>query len=141
MKNIFIVLSMSVVLWTLSGCSNKDIESLQDEKAQLTNELVDLQQRISEKDVEISLLKESVSVLTSKRSELTTSVKMVRWSSIARNENDAFYDLTNMYRIHSDHVLKDDWYVIKHNYFQIELVGYEDAKKLQISIRCDWSVG
>lgn len=79
---------MGLVLGLISGCSNKDLESLNEEKERLTNEIVEL--KISEKDEEIVLLIEGNINLTTKRSELTNSLKMVRWSSNARNYNDTF---------------------------------------------------
>lgn len=36
--------------------------------------------------------------------------------------------------IHSEHIIKEDWYVINDDYFQIELLEYENAKKVDFYI-------
>ncbi len=41
-----------------------------------------------------------------------------------------FTNLEEIYKIHSNHEIKDDWYLIKDDYFQIELLQYENAKKV-----------
>ncbi|WP_169716167.1 hypothetical protein [Ureibacillus manganicus] len=61
---------------------------------------------------------------------------MVRWSAIARlgDYDHSFYELKDIYKIHSDHEINDDWYVINDDYFQIELLEFENAKKVDFYI-------
>ncbi|WP_062105643.1 hypothetical protein [Bacillus niameyensis] len=69
---------------------------------------------------------------------------MVRFSSYARLDdyNDTFDNLEFIYKIHSDYVIKDDWYVINDEYFQIELLDYENAKKVDFySLRLESDIG
>lgn len=126
-KIILILLTFTFV----SGCTN-DLETFKEEKELLTNENLELRRLISEKDEEIKLLKEGNLNETAKLSELRNSLEMVRWSSIARlnDFNNTFDNLINIYKIHSEHAIKDNWYVINDDYFQIELLNYENAKKV-----------
>jgi hypothetical protein len=119
-------------LLLISGCANKDLESFNEEKVRLTNEILELKKLIAEKDEEIVHLKKVNSNETTKLGELRKSLDMVRFSSYARldDNNDTFDHLKNIYKIDSDYVVKDDWYVINADYFQIELLGYENAKKV-----------
>ncbi|MFD1779085.1 hypothetical protein ACFSFW_10440 [Fredinandcohnia salidurans] len=116
----------------VSGCTNTDSVTFKEEKELLTNEILELKRLNSEKDEEIKLLKESNLSETTKLSEQKTSLEMIRWSSIARlnDYNNTFDNLTNIYKLHSDHIIKDDWYVINDDYFQFELLKYENATKV-----------
>jgi len=130
-KKIFIGMLLFTLL-LISGCSNKELDQIHVEKEQLTSEVSQLKKLIAEKDEEISSLEEDYSTNKTEVGELTKSLKMVRWSSIARLDdyNNSFYDLEEIYKIHSNHAIKDDWYVINDEYFQIELLDYENAKKV-----------
>ncbi|NLC03902.1 MAG: hypothetical protein GX787_06455, partial [Tissierellia bacterium] len=63
---------------------------------------------------------------------LNETINMVRASSQARLDdyNDIFSYLEKKYKIHSEYEIIDDWYVINEDYFQIELLGYENATKV-----------
>jgi len=132
MKKIFIILLLGLGLLLISGCTNKDLVSFNEEKVRLTNEILELKKLISEKDEEINHLKKVNSDETTKLGELRESLDMVRFSSYARLDdyNDTIDNLKNIYKINSDYVIKDDWYVINEDYFQIELLEYENAKKV-----------
>ncbi|WP_047983239.1 hypothetical protein [Ornithinibacillus californiensis] len=131
MKKLILLLFIGGIL-LISGCSNNDLESLQEEKERLTNEVLELKELVLEKEDEIRLLKENNSDESIKLTERTKSLEMVRWSSIARSHDssNSFYDLPTMYKLHSEHIIKDDWYVISDDYFQIELLNYDNAKKV-----------
>lgn len=130
MNNKIIIGILLFTLLLISGCSNKELDTIHAEKEQLASEISQLKKLIAEKDKKISSLEEVNSNKTTAFGELTKTLKMVRWSSIARDYNNSFYDLEEIYKIHSNHVIKDDWYVINDEYFQIELLGYENAKKV-----------
>lgn len=135
MKKLLLVLLISLLL--ISGCTNDDLEVFNEEKELLTNEILELKEQISEKDEEILKLKGiNKNVFSNKVDELrelTESLEMVRFSAYSRlnDYNDSFDNLKNVYKIESKHVIKDDWYVISDDYFQIELSGYENAKKVE----------
>lgn len=99
---------------------------------QQANEMEQFNKLLIEKEEEISRLEELYATKIMELSNVTESLGMVRWSSIARldNYNHSFYNLENIYKIHSNYEIKDDWYVIKDDYFQIELLQYENAKKV-----------
>lgn len=135
MKKIFIGMLLFTIL-LISGCSNKELDQIHAEKEQLTSVISQLNKIITEKDEEISSLEEDYSNNITELGELTKSLEMVRWSSIARLDdyNNSFYDLEEIYKIHSNHAIEDDWYVINDEYFQIELLDYENAKKVDFYI-------
>ena len=124
---IFVIISLLV-----SGCTNKEVDTFNEEKEKLTNEIIELKKLISEKDEKISNLEKVSSERKTELYELKDSLTMVRYSASARlyDYNDTFSNLKNTYKIHSNNVIKDDWYVINEDYFQIELLEYEDAIKV-----------
>lgn len=128
-KNIMILILFIFIFVFVSGCTNNDSVTFKEEKELLSNEILELKRLNSEKDEEIKLLKESNQSETTKLSEQKTSLEMIRWSSIARlnDYKDTFDNLTNIYKLHSEHTIKDDWYVINDDYFQLELLKYENA--------------
>lgn len=131
------IIGFSIIIsLIISGCNKKDIDSFNAEKELLTNEIIELQEVISKKDEEINNLKDKISKITIEKSELIESLKMVRFSSYSRltDYNDSFDNLKNVYKIDSNHTIRDDWYVINDDYFKIELLGYEDAKKVDFYI-------
>jgi len=99
---------------------------------QQANEVSQLNKLLTEKEETINRLEELYATKITELSNATESIEMIRWSSNARidDENLLFYNLENIYRIHSNHEIKDDWYVIKDDYFHIELLQYENAKKV-----------
>lgn len=131
MKKINCILMVLLILQT-SGCSDKDLDAFNEEKEQLTNEISELKSIISKKDKEIAHLENINSDYRTKINELSKSLEMIRFSSYARlnDYNDTFSNLENIYKINSDYKIKDDWYVINDDYFEIELLGYEDALKV-----------
>lgn len=144
MKRKFNVLLIGLGLSLISGCTNKDLESFNEEKVQLSNEIIELKKLISEKDEEINHLKKVNSDMTSKLGELRKGLNMVRFSSYARLDdyNDTFENLKNIYKVDSDYDIQDDWYVIKGDYFQIELLEYKNAKKVDFySLRLESEEG
>lgn len=132
MKKKGIILISLIILISISGCNNKTINSFKEEKELLTKEIVKLQELISVKDKEINNLKDSISKITTERNELKESLKMSRFSSYSRlnDYNDSFDNLIDVYKISSKYTIKDDWYVLNEDYFHIELLGYENAKKV-----------
>lgn len=121
-----------IIALFISGCISKNVDSLNEELEQLTDEMVKLQGLISEKDEEILQLKERISEITVERDELMESIEMVRFSSYARlnDYNDSFDNLNRIYHIKSPNIIRDDWYIVSGDYFEMELLGYEDAKKV-----------
>lgn len=132
MKKKVIVLISIAILILISGCTNKAISSFKEEKDLLTKEIVKLQELISGKDKEINNLKDSISKIRAEKNELKESLKMSRFSSYSRlnDYNDSFDNLIDVYKISSNYTIKDDWYVLNGDYFDIELLGYENAKKV-----------
>lgn len=118
-----------IILLLISGCTNKELDTINEEKELLTNEVLQLKKLISEKDEVINRLK-------TESTELKDSLVMVRFSSYSRlnDYNNSFDDLEKIYKIHSKYEIKDDWYVINDDYFQIELLEYENAKKVDFYI-------
>lgn len=121
-----------IIALFISGCISKNVDSLNEELEQLTDEMVKLQGLISEKDEEILQLKERISEITDERDELMESIEMVRFSSYARlnDYNDSFDNLNRIYHIKSPNIIRDDWYIVSGDYFEMELLGYEDANKV-----------
>ncbi|SOC44541.1 hypothetical protein [Ureibacillus acetophenoni] len=133
-----------LALLIISGCSNAELDTTHAENEQLSNENSQLKELIAKKDVEISSLKELYSTKISELSVATKSLEMVRWSAMARLDdyNQSFYALEEIYKIHSNHEVKDDWYVINDDYFEIELLSYENAKKVDFySLRMESDEG
>lgn len=121
-----------IALLLMSGCMNKEIEVFYEEKERLTNEILDLKKQISEQDKKIDRLEKDNSNKRAQLRELTESLYMIRASSYDRLDdyNNSFGNLQNIYKINSNHVIKDDWYIINEDYFQIELLEYKSAKSV-----------
>lgn len=132
MKKILIVFVMVLLILQTSGCTNKVLDAFNEEKEQLTNEISKLKSIISKKDKEIAHLENANSDYRDKINELSKSLEMIKFSSYARlnDYNDAFSNLEKIYKINSNYKIRDDWYVINDDYFEIELLGYEDALKV-----------
>lgn len=132
MTNKVIIGTLIFTLLLFTGCSNKELVTINAEKEELTNEISQLKKLISEKDEKLVSLEEVYSNKLNELRELTKSLEMVRASANLRlgNYSHSFNNLENIYKIHSNHVIKDDWYVINDDYFQIELLEYENAKKV-----------
>ncbi len=137
MRKKFIVVILIGILIIIFGLSNKGLHILEEEKDQLSDEVTQLEEMIVEKDHRIEQLEKLNENKTEKLKELTETVKMVRASSYARLDDyeDIFDYLEDKYKIHSEYVIEDDWYVINDDYFQIELLGYENAKKVDFYIQ------
>lgn len=99
MKRKVILVFFIIITLFISGCADKEADSFNEEREQLTNEIVKLQGLITEKDEEILQLKEKISDLTDERDELMESIEMVRFSSYTRlnDYNDSFDNLKNIY--------------------------------------------
>lgn len=134
-RGIIITLLMGIILF-ISGCSDDDLNSFNEEQELLNNRISELEEQISEKDEEIKRLKNSVSAVTEERDQLKESIGMIRFSAYARLEDyeKSFDNLKNIYKISSKHVIMDDWYVIQEEKFQLELLGFEEAKKVDFYI-------
>lgn len=132
MKKLFIVLLIGLVLLSVSGCDNRNLVAFKEEKEILSNENLELKKIISEKDKEIDRLRKDNSNKMNELAELKESIDMIRFSSYVRLDdyNHSFNNLKNIYNINSNYLIKDDWYVISEDFFQIELLGYENAKKV-----------
>ncbi|NLY45049.1 MAG: hypothetical protein GX053_03540 [Tissierella sp.] len=102
----------------------------------LAEEIIELKTKISKKDEEINQLKKINLGKDVELKELRESRDMIRFSAYARlgDYNESFDNLGKVYRINSEHEIKDDWYLINNDYFEIELLGYEDALKVDFYI-------
>lgn len=109
--------------------ASKEQKTFNGEKEPLTQEIIELNEIIAEKNEEINRLKKLNSNKMTEIKELRESIEMVRFSAYARVD-DSFDNLKNIYNISSKHMIKDDWYVIQENYFDIELLGYEHAEQV-----------
>lgn len=128
-----IIIGMFIFTFLLIlGCSNTELDKINEENEQLTSEIFQLKEIIAEKDKEISYLEEVYSKKINELAEATNTIKMVRESAMTRlvDYDQSFYYLKEIYKVHSDHEIKDDWYIINDEKFQIELLGYESAKKV-----------
>lgn len=128
-----IIIGMFIFTFLLIlGCSNTELDKINEENEQLTSEIFQLKEIIAEKDKEISYLEEVYSKKINELAEATKTIKMVRESAMTRlvDYDQSFYYLKEIYKVHSDHEIKDDWYIINDEKFQIELLGYESAKKV-----------
>lgn len=98
----------------------------------LPDKILELQGQISKKDEEINRLKKVNSAKDAQIKELWENLNMVRFSSYARLEDysESFDNLKEVYKINSNYEIIDDWYLITDDYFEIELLGYEDAIKI-----------
>lgn len=136
MKKIVLIGMIAVILSLVLGCNNKDLSTFNEEKVQLANEILELKKLVSEKNENINQLEQIISNRTNELEQLEESLEMIRFSSYARlsDYNDTFDNLEKIYRINSNYIIKDDWYIISDDYFQIELLGYENAKKVDFYI-------
>lgn len=129
-----IIIGMFIIsLLIFSGCANNELDIFNEEKEQLTNEILELKKLVSKKDDEINYLQRLNTNKTAELKELRDSIDMVRFSSYARLDdyNDTFFNLKENYKIISPYVIKDDWYMISDDYFQIALLEYENAVKVE----------
>ena len=71
-----------------------------------------------------------------KKDEETKNLDMIKFSAISRSDEDiiSFEDLKNIYNINSNYTIRDDWYVINEDYFQKELLGYDNAQKVDFYV-------
>lgn len=124
-----LILILTVILLIIPGCTNNEVNVIDEEIEQLSNEIIELEDLISEKDERIKQLEKLNSNKNKEIVELNKTINMVRASSYARMDDyeDIFDYLEKKYKIHSEYKIIDDWYVISEDYFQIELLGYEDA--------------
>lgn len=124
------------ILLLISGCTSKELDIFYEEREQLTNRILDFEKILTEKDEEINCLKEVISNMEIESRELLDSLEKVRFSSYARLDDydDSFDNLKKIFKINSKYEIKDDWYVISDDYFQIELLGYENAKKVDFYV-------
>lgn len=144
MRMRLIILMLLIVLLIVSGCTNKALDTFNEEKEQLNNEIIDLKKLVSEKDEVIMHLKKANSYKETQLKEVRKSLEMVRYSSYARLEDyyDTFENLKEIYKINSNYIIKDDWYVISDEYFQIELLEHKNAKKVDFyTLRLDSGEG
>lgn len=133
MKRTLNILLIGLALLLISGCTNNDLDTFNEEKKLLTNDILELKKLVYEKDDEISRLEKLNSNNRIELRELEESLKMVRASAYLRLDDytHTFHNLQNIYKINSKHLIKDDWYVISGDYFQIELLDYKDAVKVE----------
>lgn len=131
-----ILLILIVTLFILPGCTNQELNIVNEEKEQLSNEIIELNDLISKKDDRIKQLEKLNSNKNIELKKLKETLKMVRASSYARQDDyeDIFSYLEKKYKIHSEHEIIDDWYVINEDFFHIELLGYENAVKVDFFI-------
>ena len=96
------------------------------------NAVSQLNKLLAEKDEEIKCFEELYETKIAELSNAIKSIEMVRWSAMARLDDysHSFYNLENIYKVHSNYDIQDDWYVIQDDYFEIELLQYENAKRV-----------
>lgn len=96
------------------------------------SEVSQLKAQVMEKEKDLTMLEEKIAAKTLALYEATKSLEMVRWSAIARQDeyNPPFNLLQDIFKIHSNHEIQDDWYLVKEDYFQIELLAYKNAVKV-----------
>ncbi|WP_026478789.1 hypothetical protein [Alkaliphilus transvaalensis] len=133
MKRYLIVIICIVMSMLILGCANKSIESFKEERYYLANKIFQLEEELSQKKDEIIDLKELNSRITKEKKELEDSLIMSKFSSYSRlnDKNMAFENLPNVYKINSKYKIKDDWYILEEEFFQLEVIGYETAKKVE----------
>lgn len=130
-KYIIITLLLTIAL---TGCTSKEIEALNNKYEELLNENNKIKQELIEKSNENVKLE---SIIAQNKIEIETlkeSIWMIRYSSEARLDdfNDSFNLLDRTYKFHTPYIVRDDWYVISDENFKLELLGYEDALKVEI---------
>lgn len=139
-----IAITLTVMLLIVTGCTNKGLDIDDKEENQLSNKIIELEELIIEKDTRIKQLENLNSNKNIEIKELKETINMVRASAYARMDDyeDIFSYLEKKYKIHSEYEIKDEWYVINEDYFQIELLGYEDAVKVDFyTLRMDSGEG
>lgn len=136
MRKAILMMLLTVLMFTVAACNSDSLESFNEDKELLVNRISELEEELSSKDEEIRELKNSLDELREERDRLEESINMIRFSAYARlDDYDAsFYNLANIYRINSKHEIIDDWYVIQEENFELELLGYEDARKVDFYI-------
>lgn len=130
-KKLIIGMLIPILLLT-SGCNNKELDTFNKEIELLTNEISQLKELISEKDKKIDQLEKVNSIKTTESWEFKNSLNLIRFSSSIRD--NSFEQLKEVYKIDSKYVTKDDWFVINDDFFQIELLEYEHAKKVDFYV-------
>lgn len=134
MKKSIIIPLLILILISLTGCVNSSLKNPenQDLLVELREENLELKETLDEKDDEIKELEKLNSKKDKDLIELRESLKMVSFSSYARQADysDIFDYLSKKYKIYSDFEILDEWYVISDDYFEIELLGFEDAVKV-----------
>lgn len=139
-----IAITLTVMLLIVTGCTNKGLDIDDKEENQLSNKIIELEELIIEKDTRIKQLENLNSNKNIEIKELKETINMVRASAYARMDDyeDIFSYLEKKYKIHSEYEIKDEWYVINEDYFQKELLGYEDAVKVDFyTLRMDSGEG
>ena len=122
----YVVTSIAVILLAAFLISSEFISPTKQ-----ANEVSHLNKLIAEKDEKIKRLEEQYAANIAELSNATKSIEMVRWSALARlDDYHSFSNLENIYKVHSNYDIKDDWYVIQDDYFEIELLQYENAKRI-----------
>lgn len=111
------------IILIIAGCTNNELDTLHEEKELLTNEILHLKKLIANKDEEINFLGSKIAEL----SELTDSFRLEEY-------NHSFDNLQEIYKIDSKYVMKDEWYVINEDYFYLELLEFENAKKVNFYV-------
>lgn len=139
-----VILILTVILLIIPGCTNNEVNVIDEEIEQLSNEIIELEDLISEKDARIKQLESLNSNKNIEIKELKETINMVKASAYARMDDyeDIFSYLEKKYKIHSKYEITDEWYVINEDYFKIELLGYEDAVKVDFyTLRMDSGEG
>ena len=129
-----IILLFILLMFVLFACGPDKRNDIEDKELveKLTEEKLELKESLDKKDNEIAKLEGLTLKKNDVIKELKESLEMVRFSSYARQDDykDIFSYLEKSYKIHSDYEIIDEWYVINDDYFEIELLGYEDAIKV-----------
>lgn len=133
-RGVFIII-LTIIILTATGCSSSELESFLEERELLINRISDLEEEIAKRDEEIKKLKNLINNITNEVDELEESIIMIKFSEQARfDDYNSFDNLENIYKINSKYIIKDDWYVVQEDYFELELLGYENAKKVDFYI-------
>lgn len=122
MNNKFIIGMFMLILLIIAGCTNNELDTLHEEKELLTNEILNLKKLIADKDEEINFLGNKIAELSEPN------------SFSLEEYNHSFDNLQEIYKIDSKYLIKDEWYVINEDYFYLELLEFENAKKVNFNV-------
>lgn len=131
-----------LVLKELDDSSNKyqELEKMLEETNRLFDEkittLEEENKKLEEYYTEVKKIVEASdnneNVAVSRVSEAKfDSIIMSRFSAMSRLLFDRFDNLSNIYRLNANYDIKDDWYIISDDYFELDLLDNTDAIQVE----------